>query len=135
VAEEEQERDLPVQAVRLVHALETAEERLDGTETRTEDEVEREGRRAGEREQDGDARQGEVAALEADVELLRECPEDERSRAQRDQQERLAKGDQLVGGEAHLRSPVPRRYVSLRMVARDDTSRSAGNVQTAWPLP
>ena len=113
MAEEEQECDLPVQAVRLVHALETAEERFDGTETRTEDEVEREGRCAGEREQDGDARQGEVTALEADVELLRECPEDERSRAQRDQQERPAKGDQPVGSEAHFRSPVPRRYVSF----------------------
>ena len=106
MAEEEQERDLPVQAVRLVHALETAEERLDGTETRTEDEVEREGRRAGEREQDGDARQGEVAALEADVELRASNAQRTSGVAHSEtQQERPAKGDQPVGSEAHLRSP------------------------------
>jgi hypothetical protein len=56
VAEEQQERDLPVQAVRLVHALQPAEERLHRAEPRAEDEVEREGGGAGEREQNRDAR-------------------------------------------------------------------------------
>jgi hypothetical protein len=91
VAEQEREGNLAVDAVRLVHAVEAAEERFDETQPGAENEVERERRRPGERAEDGDARQRCERAVEARVERGASRPEDEGNRAQHHQHERASK--------------------------------------------
>ena len=102
VAQEEQEGDLPVQAVRLVHALEPAEEGLDRAEPRAENEVEGERAGPGQRQQHRDARQRRVAPVEARVERGGLGPQDQRRPAERSQEERAAKADEAFRREAHV---------------------------------
>jgi hypothetical protein len=113
VAQQEDEGDLTVQPVGLVHLLETAEEPLDRSQPGAQDEVQGERRGTGEREQDRDARQRQVLALEARLDRRRSRPERKRHGAERDQPERAEEAAELVGREAQVHLLVPRRCVSL----------------------
>ena len=121
VAEQQREGGLSEDAMCPVHAVEAAEERLDGPQSRAEHEVERERRRAGERAQDRDARQAGVGAAEASVERRDPQPEDDRRRrSSTTSTSGPRRGASLVSVVA---PPISRRYVSFCLRAYHKTIR------------
>jgi hypothetical protein len=108
----------------LVHALEAAEEPLDRAKPSAENEIERKRRGSRIREQDSEARQGRVPAVEALVEGNGERPQAERRDAEADENERAAQADEPVRREANVRPPFldNARFAICRLAERRDVS-------------